>query len=86
MWIVFATNPAPYLSIVIGICGLGGLIFAALRFRRDDTTTVISQQTTILDGMKMLNDELRTTADTLRGERDLCHKELLEVKDKLDGG
>ena len=81
--LVIATNPAPYLSIVIGICGLGGLIFAALRFRRDDTTVVVGQQDTILSEMKLINDELRTTADELRAEGKACKEEVITLRTKL---
>jgi hypothetical protein len=68
--IVFAENPAPYLSVAIGVCGLAGVIFTALRYRRDDTTAIIGQQDTILNEMKALNEENRVTAARLRDERD----------------
>ena len=38
-------------------------MFTALRFRRDDTTAIVSQQDTILNDFKSLNEELRITAD-----------------------
>jgi uncharacterized coiled-coil DUF342 family protein len=58
------------LPLVLGVCGLSGLVFAALRFRRDDTSAIVTQQSTILDDMKTLNDELRTATAALREERD----------------
>lgn len=67
--VIFAVNPAPYLSIVLGICGLGGLIFTALRWRRDDTGSLVGQQDTILNEMKVLNEENRLAAARLREER-----------------
>jgi uncharacterized coiled-coil DUF342 family protein len=67
----------PFLSIAIGLIGLGGLVFTALRFRRDDTTAIVTQQSTLMDDMKALNDELRTTTVTLRTERD-------ELKTQVD--
>ena len=58
------------LPLVIGIVGLGGLVFTALRFRRDDTSAIVSQQDTIFSEMRSLNAELRETTDRLRVERD----------------
>lgn len=58
------------LPLVIGIVGLGGLVFTALRFRRDDTSAIVSQQDTIFAEMRTLNAELRETTDRLRIERD----------------
>jgi len=63
---------ATALPIIIGIIGLAGMVFTALRFGRDDTTAVVAQQAQITNEMKTLNDELRTTADRLRKERDTC--------------
>ena len=58
------------LPLVIGIVGLGGLVFTALRFRRDDTSAIVTQQDTIFAEMRTLNAELRETTDRLRVERD----------------
>ena len=63
-------NPAGAISLIIGLIGLSGIIFTALRFRRDDTTAIVDQQSTITSEFKALNDELRVTADALRKERD----------------
>ena len=68
------------LPLVIGILGVGGLIFTALRFRRDDTTAVVTQQAQITGEMKLLNDELRLAVDRLRKERDACHAEVAELR------
>ena len=67
--VIFALNPAPYLSIILGIAGLAGIIFTALRWRRDDTTALVGQQDTILNEMKTLNEENRQAATLLREER-----------------
>jgi hypothetical protein len=84
MWVVvFAANPAPYLSIVIGICGLGGLVFTALRYRRDDTTAVVGQQDVVLNDMKMVNEELRTTAVLMKQQRDDCQQEVQGLRNEL---
>jgi uncharacterized coiled-coil DUF342 family protein len=78
MWFAAATEIiVSALPIVIGLIGLGGLVFTALRYRRDDTTAVVSQQSTILDNMKTLNGELRQTVTDLRTERD-------ELKSQVD--
>lgn len=55
-------------SLAIAVFGLGGLIFTALRWRRDDTTAILGQQDTLMGEMRTLNEELRTTAAQLRQE------------------
>jgi predicted phage gp36 major capsid-like protein len=60
----------PLISLSIGILGVVGLIFTALRFRRDDTTAIVQQQSVVFDDLKALNEELRTTVTMLRVERD----------------
>ena len=71
------------LPAVIGICGLGGIIFTALRYRRDDTTAVLGQQDTILNEIKSLNEELRLMAEAFKGERDACRVEAKQLQDDL---
>jgi hypothetical protein len=80
------------ISLAIGVFGVGGLIFTALRYRRDDTTAIVNQQNVILSDMKTLNDELRKTADDLRGQRDALQiqveqltAQVSEFEGKLDG-
>lgn len=72
------------LPIIIGIIGLGGLIFTAMRFRRDDTTQVVAQQAQITAEMKTLNDELRQTVDRLRDERDALRMEIERITGQLE--
>ena len=74
-----AINAAQSLALVLGIVGLSGVVFTALRFRRDDTTAVVTQQSQITAEMKTLNDELRLAVERLRKERDACHDELRRV-------
>jgi hypothetical protein len=57
-------------ALAIGVAGLGGLVFTALRYRRDDTTAIVQQQSTILHDMQALNAELRVRVDELQVERD----------------
>lgn len=68
--VVAAIDLVTALPLVIGIVGLGGLVFTALRFRRDDTSAIVTQQDTIFAEMRALNAELRETTDRLRVERD----------------
>ena len=65
---------AEWLPIIIGICGLAGLVFTAARFRRDDTSAVVQQQSTILHDLETLHAELRVTADVYKTERDECRE------------
>jgi hypothetical protein len=74
-----AIELAGLVSLCIGVFGVGGLIFTALRFRRDDTTAIVQQQDVILGDMKTLNDELRTTASSLREERDALRAQVQEL-------
>ena len=60
------------------------MLFTALRFRRDDTTAVVTQQAQITTEMKTLNDELRLAVDRLRKERDACHADLAELRSRND--
>ena len=50
---------ADAVALVIGIAGLGGLVFTALRYRRDDTTAIVTQQSTIVHDMETLTAGLR---------------------------
>ena len=68
------------LPLIIGILGLSGLIFTAMRYGRDDTTQVVNQQAQITSEMKLLNDELRITTDRLRKERDACLNEVAQLR------
>lgn len=83
MWIATLIDWSSAIPAIIGIAGLGGVIFTALRFRRDDTTAVVSQQSTILNDMKTLNGELRTTAASLKDERDACRHEVGNLRGEL---
>jgi len=77
------SNVTALLPLVIGILGLGGLIFTALKYNRDDTTAVIGQQNTILDNMKALNEETRSTLEELRKERDEAKAEVERLRGEV---
>jgi hypothetical protein len=68
------------IALIIGVFGVCGVIFTAMRYNRDDTTAIVNQQTQITGEMKVLNDELRITVTTLRTERDECRAELQGVR------
>lgn len=93
MWVIAeSTTPAQLITLGIAIFGLAGLIFTALKYNRDDTTAIVSQQNTILGDMKIINDELRSTSDRLRTERDslatqveLLSKQIEKLRDELGG-
>jgi predicted RNase H-like nuclease (RuvC/YqgF family) len=72
------------IPIIIGILGIAGIIFTALKYNRDDTTAVITQQSTIVGEMKTLNDELRTTTTDLRGERDQLRAQVEELTKQIE--
>ena len=50
---------AEAVALVIGIAGLGGLLFTALSWRRNDTTAIVNQQSVIVHDMQALTAELR---------------------------
>lgn len=75
---------AGVVSLAIAIMGIGGLVFTALRYRRDDTTAIVSQQDTIFSEMRALNEELRTTVQQLREENDRLTAQVQELRHELD--
>jgi uncharacterized protein (DUF3084 family) len=56
-------------AVITGIAGLGGLVLAALRYRREDAGAVVAQMSEILAGMRALYDEATTALDRCRRER-----------------
>jgi uncharacterized membrane protein len=46
---------------------LGGIIFTALRFRRDDTAVIVSTQSTVVHDIQAMNAELRQALEDCRG-------------------
>ena len=71
-------------SLAIAGLGLGGLVFTALRWRRDDTTAIVGQQDTLFGEMRTLNDELRTTVIALRAENDRLQAQIADLRRELD--
>lgn len=72
------------IAIATGIIGLAGLIFTALRYNRDDSTAAVNQQSTILSDMKLLNEELRKTAQDLKTERDELKGQVTALTEQVE--
>lgn len=58
---------APAATIIVGILGI---LFAALKFNREDAGKVVSQQSEILKDMKLLNEQLHIDLTRAIEERD----------------
>jgi hypothetical protein len=84
MLVYAASQLGPGLSIVIGLFGLSGIVFTALRFRRDDTTAVVTQQTQITTEMKTLADEQRLALERVRDERDALKAEVARLTGQIE--
>ena len=54
-----------------------------LKYNRDDTTAVVTQQNVIVADMKLLNDELRVTIADLRTERDGLREQVTELTNQI---
>lgn len=79
-------------ALLIGVLGVAGLVFTALKYNRDDTTAIVNQQSVIVGEMKTLNDELRTTVGSLREENgrlrvqvEKLTTQISEFRKRLDG-
>lgn len=83
MYVIAAIQLETALPLIIGILGVAGIIFTALKYNRDDTTAVVNQQNTILGEMKVLNDELRATTSSLRTERDELKLQVGELSNQI---
>lgn len=73
----------PFLSLAIGVVGLAGLIFTALRYRRDDTTALVQQQDTLFNDLKSLNEELRETTKAIQEERDELRLKIERLNEQI---
>ena len=71
---------AQAIAVAIGILGIAGVIFTALKYNRDDTTAVISQQAQILAGMATLNSELRQRNAELKEQIADLHEEVKTLR------
>ena len=82
--LIAVVNIAALVTLAIGVFGVAGIIFTALRYNRDDTTAVLGQQSTILHDMKVLNDELRLSVDRLRAQRDERTMEVERLRGQVE--
>ena len=62
-------DPANVIAIVVGLTGLSGCVFTALRWRRDDTASLVQSQSTVVHDMQSMNSELRLALEECRGRR-----------------
>ena len=63
-------DPANVIAIVVGLTGLSGCVFTALKWRREDTASLVQSQSTVVHDMQAINVELRTALeDCKRGRR-----------------
>lgn len=84
---------AEWLSVIIGLLGVSGIVFTALRYRRDDTTAVVNQQAALFDEMRVITENLRAERDALALQVDRLRAEVGElrsaagrIEDRLDAG
>lgn len=56
-------------ALVAAVGGVVGLIYAALRFQREDAGAVVTQSKDILAAMRDLNDELAAALEACRADR-----------------
>ena len=66
MLLVAAIEAASVIAIVIGLCGLSGCVFTALKYNRDDTTAIVGQQSTLVHDMQAVTAELRQALQDCR--------------------
>lgn len=71
------------LAIITGILGLSGLIFTALRYNRDDSKSIVEQQSAVLKDMAALNDQEAKALTDARAERDALRTENERLRDEL---
>ena len=54
------------IAIVVGLCGLSGCVYTALSWRRNDTTAIVNQQSTVVHDIQAMNGELRAALEDCR--------------------
>ena len=76
-------NAGTIIALVTAIVGVGGLIFTALKFNREQSAATVTQASQILDGMKALNDGLRAQVGDLRIEVERLQQRVEELTAQL---
>jgi hypothetical protein len=81
------TGATQGVSIIVGIIGLGALIFAALRFGREDTKMLAGTATELVVGMQSVNTSIRQQRDeamereaTARGREETAIRENMALR------
>ena len=69
MFVLGASVVADVIALVIAISGLGSLVFAAMRWRRDDTQAIVSTQSVVVHDMEALMAGLRQALDDCERRR-----------------
>lgn len=67
-------------AIAIGLSGLAGVIFTALKYNRDDTTAIVNQQTVLLGNMRSLYDSEHEQLAAVTSERDALRAEVSRLR------
>jgi uncharacterized coiled-coil DUF342 family protein len=70
-------------ALLTAIAGLGGITLAIWRLKGEGSDRILTQQTTILGDMKVLNDELKGTLDSTRSERDQLMNEVQKLREEV---
>lgn len=69
--------------LLLAAVGLGGFILAALRWGRDDASSVVQQHAAVLEGMKLLMDEREEDHERDRREIVRLRHEVEELRHEV---
>lgn len=84
MLIAATIDWATALPITLGIIGLAGVIFTALKFNSDRATASVDQASAVLADMRQLNDALHTRINDLEHELEQLHNQLDTLTQRFD--
>ena len=54
-------------TLLLGLLGVAGVIFTAMRYNRDDTTALVNQQSILVRDMEVVMTQLRAENARLEG-------------------
>lgn len=77
-------DPGAFIALLTAVAGIGGILVALFKFRGESTSTVVTQQTQILQDMKTLNDELKIALQDAKLERDDLRQQVHELRVEVD--
>ncbi len=76
------------LSVVVpvgtAVVAVGGVVFAALKFNREDAGKVVSQQSVVLQDMHTLNERLHADLARAVTERDLLLGKVTDCNERIE--